>query len=68
VHGVFNADTETDIGERMVRVRYDSIKLSIKNIEFAIAEAGFRANEVPADAKAAAALPAECSAAAPAGP
>lgn len=51
-----------DLPSRSVKVTYDSLKLSLKNIEFAIAEGGFRANDIPADEKAAKALPAECRA------
>jgi len=35
-----------------VTVTYDSMKLAIKNIEFTIAEAGFDADDIPADTKA----------------
>jgi hypothetical protein len=49
-----------DLTNRTLRVRYDSLKMSLKNIEFAIADAGFEANNTPASASAAAQLPAEC--------
>jgi copper chaperone CopZ len=41
-------------------VTYDSMKVAIKNLEFSIAEIGFNANDIPADAKARDALPADC--------
>jgi hypothetical protein len=43
-----------------VSVTYDSMVIARKNIEGAIADAGFAANDIPADAKAAAALPPDC--------
>jgi len=49
-----------DLTNRTVRVRYDSLKMSLKNIEFAIADAGFEANNTPASKSAADQLPAEC--------
>jgi len=49
-----------DISSRTVTVQYESLKLALKNIEFAIAEAGFDANEVPADPEAQRNLPPEC--------
>ena len=49
-----------DLDKRVVRVRYDSMVTAKKNLEFAIAEAGFKANEVPANDTAAKALPQEC--------
>ena len=49
-----------DLANRTVIVRYDSLRLSLKNVEFAIADAGFEANNTPASAQAAAQLPPEC--------
>jgi len=49
-----------DRERRDVSVPYDSIKLSLKNIEYALAKAGFQANNIPADEKARAALPESC--------
>lgn len=43
-----------------VMVTYDSMKLALKNIEYAIAAQGFQANEVPADPAARNALPERC--------
>jgi len=51
---------EVDMTRRTVTVTYDSLKLSVKNIEFAIAKAGFTANDVPADPSAYEKLPPEC--------
>ncbi len=60
VKGVSNMLTEVNIEDRTVLVTYESTLMSMKNIEFYIAEAGFAANEVPANKKAQAALPANC--------
>lgn len=49
-----------DIDTRTVTITYDSMLLAKKNIEFLIADAGFSANEVPANAEAVKALPPEC--------
>ena len=49
-----------DLGTRTVTVTYDSLKMAQKNVEFAIAEAGFATDEVPADESAAKKLPPEC--------
>lgn len=43
-----------------ITVRYDSMMLGLKNIEHAIKDAGFDANEFPADPQAKAKLPKEC--------
>lgn len=51
---------KTDIDARILTVEYESLTLAIKNLEYAVAKAGFSANEIPADPKAAKALPAEC--------
>lgn len=49
-----------NLEQKTVMVTYDSLIIARKNIEFAIADVGFSANEVPADTNAAAALPPEC--------
>lgn len=49
-----------DLTSKTVDVTYDSLFVARKNIEFAIADVGFQANEVPANTNAAAALPPEC--------
>lgn len=51
---------EIDLEARTVRVVYDSMRLALKNIEFAIVNAGYAANALPADPEARAALPPEC--------
>ncbi len=43
-----------------VTVTYDSMKLALKNIEYAIAGQGFQANEIPADPEVRRALPERC--------
>lgn len=58
--GVKPEKLKFDLTSRTVDVTYDSIFIARKNIEFAIADAGFKANEVPANTNAAAALPPEC--------
>lgn len=58
--GVMRDAIEVDRQGCTVIVPYNSIELSLKNLEFAVAEAGFQANHVPADADAAAKLPPEC--------
>ena len=45
---------------RQITIMYDSLLAADKNLEFRIAKAGFEANGIPADKKAAAALPPEC--------
>jgi len=60
VPGVHRERTELDLKTRTVLVTYESLNLSLKNIEFAIAEAGFAANEIPANKKAIEGLPPEC--------
>lgn len=49
-----------DVPSRTIRMTYDSLLIAEKNIEFFVAKAGFSANSIPANAKAAAALPPEC--------
>jgi copper chaperone CopZ len=60
VQGVHPDKTRIEMEKRAVIVTYDSLITGLKNIEFAIADAGFQANEVPANKAAAAALPAAC--------
>ena len=47
-------------GDRQVTVTYDSMKVGLRNLEYSISAVGFDAGDTPADAKARAALPAEC--------
>lgn len=58
--GVIPDSVVADTAQGTVTVEYDSIFLARKNIEFAIAEVGFAANDVPAKEDVAAKLPAEC--------
>jgi hypothetical protein len=51
---------EFDLERRVVRVTYDNQRLRVRNIEHLIADAGFDANETPADAAQRARLPEEC--------
>jgi copper chaperone CopZ len=60
VPGVQTDMITVDRERRDITVPYDSIKLSLKNIEYALAKAGFQANDIPADEKARAALPESC--------
>jgi len=53
-------DIEIDMAERVVTIRYESLKRSVKNLEFTIADAGFAANGVPTTQAAVNALPPEC--------
>lgn len=52
---------DIDLADRTVTVTYNSLKLALKNIEFAIANAGFQANEIPPNPEAVKALPPECT-------
>lgn len=58
--GITRDSVKFDIPKRQITVTYDSLLTADKNIEFLIAKAGFQANEIPADKKAQAALPAAC--------
>ncbi len=49
---------QPDIAARTVRVTYNSMVIARKNLEFIIANAGFDANDIPANTNAAANLPA----------
>lgn len=60
VSGVLTDDITIEQSSRDVIVPYDSLKLSLKNIEFTIADIGFAANDVPANEEARAALPEAC--------
>lgn len=53
-------ETKGDIQAKTVEVRYDALKLGIKNLEYVIAGAGFNAGSTPASPEAMAALPAAC--------
>lgn len=58
--GVQPNGISVDFGTRTMLVRYDSLVTAGKNLEFAVAEVGFQANEVPAKPEAVKALPPEC--------
>lgn len=66
--GIDAKEMRYDISGRKLTVRYDSMQVAIKNLEFAVAEAGFTAiaetpfpnKGVPAKPEAVAALPSEC--------
>ncbi len=60
VPGVQTDMITVDRERRDITAPYDSIRLSLKNIEYALAKAGFQANDIPADEKARAALPESC--------
>ena len=46
--GIDRGKTVHDVSARTVTVRYDSMVIAHKNIEIAIAEAGYEANGIPA--------------------
>lgn len=58
--GVRPGDIQVSLETRTVVIRYDSMGLALKNLEHAIAAAGFEANGVPPDGAAQAALPESC--------
>lgn len=60
LRGVEHDELRFDHAAGTLSVRYDSMQLGLKNIEHAIAAAGFDANDLPADPAARAALPAVC--------
>ncbi len=53
------ARIKVDLERRRLEIRYDSLRHSLKNLEFTIADVGFTANDVPANAAAREALPAD---------
>jgi hypothetical protein len=57
---VLSGTIKTDLDRKIVTVVYDSLRLSLKNLEFAAARAGFAANNTPADPEAVKALPPDC--------
>jgi len=58
--GIRRETIRYDIPGRKITLTYDSLLIADKNIEFLVAKAGFAANEIPADLKAAEALPPQC--------
>ncbi|HMP90961.1 MAG TPA: heavy-metal-associated domain-containing protein [Kiritimatiellia bacterium] len=53
-------DVKVDYATQTVFVQFDGLKAALKNIEFAIAAAGFDVNDTPAAAAVKAALPEGC--------
>ncbi len=60
VHGIDRNNIEVDMERRRVLVPYDSMIVALKNLEHAIADAGFDANDIPANPDAQARLPETC--------
>jgi copper chaperone CopZ len=60
--GVDREKTEVDLVRRRVIVVYDSMILSLKNLEHALADIGLTANNVPGNEDAMSKLPAACRA------
>jgi copper chaperone CopZ len=58
--GVLGDKIQVDLASRSLTVPYESLYTARKNIEGAIADAGFAANEVPANPEAVKALPPDC--------
>ncbi len=58
--GLQRESVKLDIPGRKITLVYDSLLAADKNVEFLVVKAGFSANGIPADPKAAAALPPEC--------
>ncbi len=56
IPGVDTNSVRLDFTRHTVTVQYESLVASLKNIEMAIADAGFAANDVPPNADAAARL------------
>lgn len=56
IPGVDTNSVRVDFSRHTVTVRYESLVASLKNIEMAISDAGFAANDVPANPAAAARL------------
>lgn len=54
------SDIKVDLVARTVSVQYESLLTARKNVEYTIAEAGFTANSIPANADAASKLSDEC--------
>lgn len=59
-HGIPRERIQADLERRTVTVTYESLNLSLKNLEATIAESGFTANTTPAEADAVQKLPPEC--------
>jgi copper chaperone CopZ len=48
--GVLGETVEVDMEQRTVRLTYESLVTALKNLEFAVSQAGYAANSVPAHA------------------
>lgn len=57
--GLVPDSVEVDLGQRMIRLTYDSLLSADKNFEYLVSKAGFTVNGIPADETAKAALPPE---------
>ena len=55
--GVDVKGSDIDLTKGMLSVRHDTMKIALKNIEYAISDVGFDANEITADPAAKAKLP-----------
>lgn len=53
-------DVQLDIERRVVRITYDSTRLGLKNLEYALTTAGFNANDEEAEPALRQALPEGC--------
>lgn len=51
LNGLEHDRCELDTQKRLVKLRYDTMQLGLKNIEIVIAEAGYDANDIPAISK-----------------
>lgn len=58
--GIQPDGVRTDFQQREAHVTYNSMVIALKNLEFAIAAAGFDANDTETSSNAVAALPPEC--------
>ncbi len=58
--GVRRDDLVIDVETGITRVTYDSLRLALKNLEHALNDAGFDANDMPASLEAVGRLPDEC--------
>jgi hypothetical protein len=58
--GLQHKSVKFDVPGRTIVLMYDSLLAADKNLEFLVARAGFEANGIPADPKAAAGLPPDC--------
>lgn len=52
IPGVKMEECRIDLARKTLIIKFESLSASVKNIEFAIADVGFTANDVPANAEA----------------